>query len=203
MTASKRRRYKEHAAKREAGGYVPMPHAVLRSPEFAALSPRAIKLLCDLLAQYKGDNNGDLCAAMKQMKGRGWQGAATLARAVAELKDASFVVTTRQGGRHMASLFGVTFFSIDGCGGKLDIQAPSRSFLGAWRRTGGTSSAPPVDQKGLDYSTSGLIGPKDSAISPPVDQSEPNRALDCSTSGHLYREPLPAADSRRRFCESC
>jgi hypothetical protein len=112
-----------------------MPHSVLRSPEFASLSPRATKLLIDLLAQYKGENNGDLAPAMALMRERGWRSAALLARAVRELEDKSFTVCTRRGGRHKASLYAVSFFAIDWCAGKLEIRAPSRQFMGAWRRS--------------------------------------------------------------------
>ena len=63
MSASDR--YKEAKAKRERGGFVPLPYAVLRSTSWARLSGNAVKLLIDLLAQYKGDNNGDFCMAWK------------------------------------------------------------------------------------------------------------------------------------------
>ena len=39
-----------------------MAHQVIRSRGYAELSPYAIKLLNDLLSQYSGKNNGDLCA---------------------------------------------------------------------------------------------------------------------------------------------
>jgi hypothetical protein len=199
MSNSKKKRYKDHAARREPGGYVPMPHVVLRSPEFAALSSRAIKLLCDLLAQYKGDNNGDLCAAMTLMRDRAWRGAATLSRAVAELRDAGFLVTTRQGGRHKASLYGVSFFSIDWCNGKLDIQAPTRAHMGSWKRVDGPSCGPLAVQTMVDCSTRGAVRPSIKLISPPVEQSGLIPAPDWSTYGHLSRDPTP----RSAFAESC
>lgn len=199
MTKSSKRRYKDHASRREAGGYVPMPHVVLRSPEFAALSSRGTKLLCDLLSQYKGDNNGDLCAAMTLMKRRGWRGAATLARAAAELRDAGFLVTTRQGGRHKASLYAATFFTVDWCDGKLDIQAPSRAHLGAWRRKDGVSSGPLVKQMKADCSTGGAIRPSLKLIGPPAEQSSPIPAAHWSTRGHLSRETT----TRSAFASSC
>lgn len=164
-----KKRYRKHAEKREGGGFVPLPHAVLRSAEFAALSARATKLLCDLLAQYRGDNNGDLCAAFSVLRPRGWQGAATVARALAELQAADFIVRTRAGGRHKAALYAVTFYEMDFCAGKLDLKAPSRAFMGAWRRNG----APPVDQLPADCSTSGLIQPESAPIAPQVEQSSP------------------------------
>ncbi len=111
------------AAKREAGGYVPMPHCVLRSEAFVRLSCQAVKLLTDLLAQYKGNNNGDLCATWSLMKMRGWRSQATLNKALRELKAGGWIKVARQGGRNSASLYAVTFFGVDECKGKLDIPA--------------------------------------------------------------------------------
>jgi len=53
----RRNRYKEAQAKREPGGFAALPYVVLRSDSLASLDPYASKLLLDLLAQYKGDNN--------------------------------------------------------------------------------------------------------------------------------------------------
>lgn len=139
---SKKNRHKEHASKREAGGFVALPHAVLRSAELANLSAFALKALVDLLAQYRGDNNGDLCAAWKIMATRGWRSRDSLGKALGELREKDFIVTTRQGmagslaraGKRVATLYGVTFYEIDFCGGKLDVNAPTRAHLGAWRR---------------------------------------------------------------------
>jgi hypothetical protein len=129
-----RNRHKEHRDKREPGGYVALPHAVLRSEEFSRLSPKACKLLMDLLAQYRGNNNGDLCAAWTLMKPRGWTSKDQLGAAIREVLAADFAVLTRQGGKHKASLYAVTFYEIDWCGGKLDMTTPNRQYMGEWRR---------------------------------------------------------------------
>ena len=152
---SRRKRHSKHADRREPGGFVPMPHTVLRSDEWASLSPRATKLLCDLLAQYKGDNNGDLSPAMTLMRKRGWSSGANLAYAVRELESSNFIVCTRRGGRHKASLYAVAFFAIDWCAGKLEIQAPTRQFLGTWRRINGNSPSPLVGQSSRHCTTGG------------------------------------------------
>ena len=76
-----RNRFRDAQAKREEGGFVPLPHAVIRSQGFSKLSPYAIKLLIDLLAQYKGDNNGDFSAAWTLMEPRGWKSKETLHKA--------------------------------------------------------------------------------------------------------------------------
>jgi hypothetical protein len=162
-----------------------MPHAVLRSNEFATLSPRATKLLLDLLAQYRGENNGDLAPAMTLMRERGWRSASLLGRAVRELDEKNFVVCTRRGGRHKASLYAVSFYAIDWCAGKLEIQAPTRQFMGSWRRVNGTSPAPLVGQIKADCSTGGAIAPQ--------------RMPDCSTGGAvetLFHPPIaPQVDT--------
>jgi hypothetical protein len=62
-----------HKGNRIGEGFVALPYSVLNSPLFIALSSYAVKLLIDVAAQYRGDNNGDLCIAWKLMKPRGWR----------------------------------------------------------------------------------------------------------------------------------
>ncbi|PTQ82073.1 hypothetical protein C8R21_10652 [Nitrosospira multiformis] len=126
-------RFKSSQIKREGGGFAPLPFAVIRSRGFTHLSAHAVKLLIDLLAQYKGDNNGDLCAAWTIMRGRGWKSKETLNKALKELKEGDWVEVTRQGGRHKASLYGLTFYAIDDCKGKLDVRSTS-SPRGTWKK---------------------------------------------------------------------
>ena len=109
--------------RRIQGSYVQIPHRVLDSENFIALSYKSKSLLLDLLSQYKGRNNGDLCAAMSIMKVRGWKSNETLATALEELQHFRLIVKTRQGGRHKASLYAITWMPIDDCRGKLDVQA--------------------------------------------------------------------------------
>ena len=97
-----------------------LPHAILRHQNFVALSPYAIKLLIDLYMNFNGKNNGDFCATWSLMKKRGWRSEATLNNALKELMYYGWIVCTRQGGKHRASLYAVTFRAIDECGGKLD-----------------------------------------------------------------------------------
>lgn len=126
-------RYKEAKEKRESGGFAPLPYVVLRSAGFARLGPHAVKLLMDLLAQYKGDNNGDLCASWTLMKERGWRSRDTLNKARRALLDGEWITITRQGGRRRPTLYAVTFYAIDECGGKLDVRS-THSPPSAWRR---------------------------------------------------------------------
>ena len=130
MSTQKRRN--DHARKREPGGYVPLAHVVLRSPAFSRLSRGACKLVLDLLSQYRGDNNGDLCVAWTVMERRGWKSRDTLYRALKELLDGKWIEVTRQGGKHRCSLYAFTFFAIDPCKGKLDVDS-THSPRGTWR----------------------------------------------------------------------
>lgn len=118
-------RFKDNERKRGPGGYAPLPYRVIRSSEFIRLSSYAKSLLIDLLAQYRGNNNGDFCLTWRLMKERAWRSQDTLWKAKKELKDANFIVVSRQGGRHLASLYAVTFYAIDECQGKLEIRSTS------------------------------------------------------------------------------
>lgn len=118
--------------RRESGSFVALPHAVIGGDEWAALSAQAVKLLLDLYSQYKGNNNGDLTLAWSIMKPRGWKSKDTLYRARDELMAAGWIVCARQGGRHIPSLYAVTWQAIDECGGKLDIAETSAP-LGTWK----------------------------------------------------------------------
>jgi hypothetical protein len=128
-----RNRFKGAQARREGGGFVPLPFVVIRSYAFVRLSAHAVKLLTDLLAQYKGDNNGDLCGAWTVMQGRGWKSKDTLNKALKELLAGGWLEVTRQGGRNKANLYAVTFYAIDDCKGKLDVRATG-SPPGTWKK---------------------------------------------------------------------
>jgi hypothetical protein len=129
-------RWGDAKKKRDVGGFVALPFMVLRSDEFASLSAIAVKLLVDLLAQYRGDNNGDLTVTWSVMKMRGWRSRDTLERARRELLTNSWIALTAQGGLHRPSLYGVTFFALDESP-KFDYSA--RSFpRGAWKATART-----------------------------------------------------------------
>ena len=117
----------------ESGSYVVMPHAILESEEWAALSAFEVKLLLDVYAQYRGANNGDLSAAWTLMKRRGWNSKDTLGRALSGLLESGFLLKTRQGGRHKATLLAVTWQSVDACAGKLDVSA-TKVAPGTWRK---------------------------------------------------------------------
>lgn len=140
--------------RRESGSFIMLPHAVIEDPNFVALSAQAVKLFIDLYGQYKGSNNGDLCAAWSVMQKRGWRSKATLFKALRELDARGLIMTTRQGGRKLATLYAVTFKDIDKCNGKLDVNhgpAP-----GTWRTQTATIVMPQQIQftEQVKYTTS-------------------------------------------------
>jgi hypothetical protein len=132
MSQAKRRRLDGARAKREPGSFVPIPHVILRSQDYANLSAHAVKLLFDLLTQYQGNNNGNLCATWSLMRKRGWRSRDTLQKALQELLRNGWIQQTRQGGMHCASLYGVTFYALDP-NPKLEVS-PNSFDRGAWAR---------------------------------------------------------------------
>jgi len=123
--------------------FVAIPIQVLRSNEFASLTPYAVKLLLDLMAQYHGRNNGDLCCAYSLMSERGWRSNGTLQKAKQELENAKFIKLARQGGRNKASLYAITFYRVDYCNDKLDIEDtayPCNSWMNKKNKNGGQNA---------------------------------------------------------------
>jgi len=99
---------------RITGGFLALPYTLLQSPSFVSLSPNALKLLIDLAAQYRGDNNGDLSLAWKLMQPRGWRSQTTLHNSKNELLEKAFIFETRKGQRpNKCSLFALTWFDLD------------------------------------------------------------------------------------------
>ncbi len=108
-----------------------LPHTLINTRKYRSLSYHAVKLLVDLGSQYRGFNNGDLCAAWSTMKPMGWKSRSSLYKAKKELLDVGFILVTRQGGRNRATLYAITWKEVNDCKGKLDIQ-PTKSPPGGW-----------------------------------------------------------------------
>jgi len=112
--------------------FLHIPHSVLSSNAYKALDGWGAKLLLDVAGQYKGHNNGDLCAAWSILQAKGWKSKGTLHRALNALLETGLIEQTRQGGRNRCSLYAVTWKNIDECKGKLDVsptKAPSARYL--------------------------------------------------------------------------
>lgn len=105
-----------HKGNRIGEAFIGLPYSVVNSPLFIGLSAHAVKLLIDVAAQYRGDNNGDLSIAWKLMQPRGWRSEATLHKVKRELLDAGFLYETRKGHRpNTCSLFALTWPLLDDC----------------------------------------------------------------------------------------
>jgi hypothetical protein len=103
-------------SRRIKGGFLMIPHEVLKSRAYRSLPPSAVKLLVDIAGQYNGRNNGDLAAYMKLMRPKGWHSTSTLHRAKQELLKAGLIEQTRQGGMNLGpNLYAVTWKPIDDC----------------------------------------------------------------------------------------
>ena len=121
------------------GSFLRLPHHVLQHETFKTLSTRATKLLIDIAAQYRGSNNGDLCAPFSLMKKRGWNSNDQLDKAKKELIKQDVIQLTRQGGRNKCNLYALTWFPIDECKGKLDIASTTTAPVN-WRNKNASPS---------------------------------------------------------------
>lgn len=163
-SARKRHRY---TGRKEDGSFIQLPHALIESPNWRAMSPYAVKLFIDLYGQYRGFNNGDFTAAWTVMKPKGWRSKATLQKALQELDWFGMIDLTRQGGLNRPSLYGVTFKPIDECKGKLDVPAsrvssrrwgtPVGPYPGVIRRCGRRKTRSPAHAVGHPGPSSGAV----------------------------------------------
>ena len=131
---------------------------VLDSEGYRRLTFKARALICDLGAQFRGNNNGDLAAPWSLMRTRGWKSKDTLKRALDELLAAGFIELTRQGGLHCPNLYALTWLPIDECGGKLDVRsAPVAS--GKWNKSHMVENKSPPRPSGFTAPTNGAQFP--------------------------------------------
>src|SRR5437867_11636545 len=86
---SKRSAQQEH--------WVQIKRTVYNSVAFRTLPPSALKLWIDLRTQFRGNNNGNINAAMSVLVHRGWTSTQTLHRALPELLERGLIARTRQG----------------------------------------------------------------------------------------------------------
>ncbi len=131
--ASERNRHK-HTGRRSSETFVRLPHPMIQSPAFYALSGAAMKMLLFLASQYNGRNNGDLSATKAMVKKAGVCTTSKLGELLTQLETAGFIVQTRHGNRKLCNLYALTWYGIDSCAGKgLELlPGPPRN---DWRKT--------------------------------------------------------------------
>ncbi|KQP35860.1 hypothetical protein [Pseudorhodoferax sp. Leaf274] len=133
--------------------FVAVPKDILRSSEWHALAPSAMRLAFDLMAQYSGKNNGRLCPSFEAMQRCGWRSETTLIKAKRELLECSFVVHTRRGHRpHTADWLAFTWWKLD-WEQSMDIGPRGFPYLNFVRLEVATAKTIPVLQK-LELPTS-------------------------------------------------
>ena len=137
---SQRKRWRDKG-RSSGASFVQIPHFVLESQQWAAMDAYAMKLLFELVRQYKGNNNGDLCAVADMLRERSatWASKDTLPRKLRWLEDAGWIIRTRQGGRHVGcNLYAVTWWPIDASDKHQHPQESKPSH--AWKNAIGTPS---------------------------------------------------------------
>ena len=130
--------------RRSEHSFLSLPHYVIRSPQWRALSGNAIKFLVELAAAYDGSNNGDLSLTRRQALERGFRSAGTRDRAAKESIDAGFALLTRNGGRHACNLYAITWQPIDAVGKGCTYPAEKRASR-LWQQQGWPCSGANVD----------------------------------------------------------
>lgn len=127
MGASYGKQKKAKAGKLNVGRFTALPHYVIHSQEYRALSFSARSLLFDIAAQYNGTNNGKLVACEKYLKPLGWNSNGTISKAIKDLVASGLLIQTRQGMKppySQAAWFAIGWFSLDVTSG-LNISTKS------------------------------------------------------------------------------
>jgi hypothetical protein len=111
MMANERRL--RHKGRGRGAPFLSIEHRIADSEEFGDLSAHALKLLLELARQYRPGKNGDLSIPWSILKRRGWRSQGTVAKAKRELLETGWIIETRKGGKHLCSLYAITYYAID------------------------------------------------------------------------------------------
>jgi hypothetical protein len=109
--------------RRSSPPFFQLRHDLLDSERYINLPHTAKSLLMDLVRQYNGNNNGDICVTLTVLEKRGWNSNSTLRRALKALLDAELLLLTRQGGLNRCSLYAFSWLPIDECKQKLNVRS--------------------------------------------------------------------------------
>lgn len=107
--------------------HIRIPLEVLQSPAFIALPASAVKLYIDMISALRTTNNGNINAAMTDLRHRGWTAPATLAKSLRQLEAVGLIAKTRETvgvnrGSKMCNLYRFTDRDVFGHP-KLNIEA--------------------------------------------------------------------------------
>ena len=112
MANERGQRFK-HKGRTKGPPFLSIEHRIADSEEFGALSGYAIKLLLELARQYRPGRNGDISIPWSLLRDRGWRSPATVQKAKRELLERGWIIETRKGGKHLCSLYAISYYSID------------------------------------------------------------------------------------------
>jgi hypothetical protein len=110
-----------------------IPNRVIDHPDFNKLSGNEIRLLLWFAYQYKGKNNGKLCAVWSQVKHRGFKSQTTLSNAIKGLRQKGFIELSKgnaltQNGR-TPNYYAITWEMVNDIPGfQMDLK-PTRTAL--------------------------------------------------------------------------
>jgi len=114
------------------GAYSALPHAILDSPAYTGASIAAKALLCELLRQHNGVNNGRFHLVHTWLAKRGWASKSIVEKARDELLTRGLIIQTKQGGLFIGpTWFAVTWLPISNHVG-LEI-GPHQYHPGGWQ----------------------------------------------------------------------
>lgn len=127
------RRRRRQQGRQTTEQFARIPTHLLRHAKFLALDPYAKALFLYWAGLYNGSNNGDFSAANNRFREFGFNSPTTLQKAKRILVAQGFAVQTRQGHKRKCSLYGLTIWPIDECGGKLEYPRERQASY-AWYR---------------------------------------------------------------------
>lgn len=183
------------------GTYSAMPHAVMDSPAYIGASVTAKALLCELIRQHNGGNNGRLHLSRTWLAERGWRSRSIVDKARAELIERRLILETRPGGLGIGpSWYALTWLPITN---HLGLEtAPNTYHPGGWQLCGlpRTSRRKPpmknISQPDHRAGAGPTTGPGSASAGPTTGPiSALSGDLPGPTTGHDVLLPLPPTEN--------
>lgn len=118
---------------RKTRPFAGIPNRVMEHADFKRLSANSVRLLLWFAYQYKGNNNGKLCAVHSQLHDKGFKSKSTLSAALKELLQKGFIELSKGSGigknGRTPNYYALTYESVDEVHGfEMDIK-PTRKAL--------------------------------------------------------------------------
>jgi len=109
-----------------------IPNRVLEHKDYHSLNANSVRLLLWFAYQYKGHNNGKLCAVHSQLHDKGFKSKSTLSKALAELLQKGFIELSKGSGMNKngrsPNYYALTFEKVDEVRGfHMDIKPTNKA----------------------------------------------------------------------------